>query len=136
MTPKKKPARGPAPERARDHARRDVVGGATRSLSYPTAREWIAVAAIAAGFVSSGCADPVCSSSRIDELTSHGRIAAEQLTDLELRAGLESLGVATGITPHPASIPLPGAMIMPLPLLPEETPEETPEESTGTDEKD
>ena len=143
MTPKKKRPRAGAPSRASVGAPREVRRGAVRALAYPTAREWISAAAIAAGgLLGSGCAEPVCDTSRIGELRTHTGVAVEQLSQLELSAGFESLGIATGIAPHPASLPLPGAMIMPLPLLPAPAPEPAPdptlsgtEESGETDEK-
>ena len=117
MSPKKKRLAVP-PKRAATHAARAVVHGGPPELPYPSVRGFLRAAALAAagGLAVAGCADPVCSSSAIDELGAHGKEGIRSLTELELKAGLEQLGVGVGITPHPMPGPMPGAMMMPVPI--------------------
>ena len=121
------PAPAPSSERPRGLAR--APAGARR---YPDLRQMLKAAALAAagGLALSGCADPVCASDSLEEAKVHGSDGVEAFVDLEFEAGVEHLGVATGLTPHPhppmvAGLMMPVAMPSPPPAPPKpEIPEE------------
>jgi hypothetical protein len=103
--------------------------------SYPTVREVLeradmrglvasALRAAAAsgvvflGVAASGCADPVCASSSLDEARVHSEAAARNLVGLELRASFDEAKIGLGIVPHPVTPLVAGEMPAVMPSTP------------------
>lgn len=109
---KKRLAPAPSPSRERPRGLSHASRGERR---YPDLGQWLKGAALAAagGLALAGCADPVCASTSIEETKLHGADGIEALLDLELRSGVEHLGVATGISPHPHP-PMVAGLMMPV----------------------
>jgi len=79
-----------------------------RALIRAAVRAVTCAGVVAAGAAGVGCADPVCASSPLEELTVHGGNGVSYAFDLELSAALDELAVGAGINAHPMM--LPGAM--------------------------
>ena len=81
----------------------------------------------------SGCEPPSCQPTRLGEVTSHGGQAVTDLTEFELKAGVEQLELGFGLSPHPASTPymLGGAVAPTLPTVPIAPPPAPPSGPAG-----
>lgn len=92
------------------------------------------VAALAAG---GGCATPECQTSASAELTFHSEQALSSALRLDPADAATQLAIATGITPHPATLDMAGAespvmpMPMPTPTTPVIVPAPTPPSVDG-----
>lgn len=60
-------------------------------------------ALLAAGAVAPGCADPVCGSSRADELEAHGAAGVQAARGGEASRAVREIGVALGVVSHGAT---------------------------------
>jgi hypothetical protein len=111
---------------------REVTGVERPARGYPSARDAVATntavmrgavgLAIALGLTlgASGCATPTCVPTAREELKLHGQSAVSAFGVLELKGGLEQLGIGLGLVTHPTPSAgmMPGGMIMPVPIVP------------------
>jgi hypothetical protein len=121
-----KPARDLAPEAAPPRGFPTALD-ALRSSDVKAIIESAVRAAAWAGVVASsvalsGCHEPECAPTRADELNVHGEEAVNAALDLRFRDSLHQLGYGTGLATHPPfySMPLAGAIAIPMESLPPE----------------
>jgi hypothetical protein len=112
----------PVPDRARAYPSAGAILGSPmhRSIVDAAVRVAAGLGLVALGSQLAACAEPTCASSRFDELTVHGEQAYDSVVSYhDVHGAVTQLGYATGLTAHPPFHPstMPGAMIMPLPIL-------------------
>ncbi len=80
---------------------------------------------LGAAAAASGCEPPVCAPTRWGEVKGHAPSALSDVTHFELGAAVDEVGVAFGISPHPAPSMMAGEMMMVSPV-PSPVPGSTP----------
>ncbi|MEM9195174.1 MAG: hypothetical protein AAGF12_38735 [Myxococcota bacterium] len=92
-----------------------------QSAQWRSFRQRATAAAASFGLLAaSGCADPMCEASSMDELKAHGRYAIDEALDGELSRSVDELKTGLGIHPHPYGVMVAGAVAAPAPRLVEE----------------
>lgn len=105
------------------------------SLVRAAVRAAACIGLLGAAGAASGCEPPECAPTRWGEVKAHAPSVLSDATSLRLRFALDEVGVAFGISPHPAPAMMAGEAMMvgpATPVPPSTPPVADPDPSAGT----